>query len=145
MKYCVVVFVLAFGLISMSTAFARSDEVLIDAKEAVALQGKGDLLNVDFYMKGQEHPKVKKKIGHWSSTRKGRGAFQSDMDACSRTFVSALKSLQQRALREGGNAVINITSFTKDIPYEHPSKFRCVAGAVIVHVAIEGDVVQLEK
>ena len=130
---------------STTAAFARDTEVLINAKEAVERQAKGQLLGIPFYMKGQKHPKVKKKLGHWRSSKKGRGAFQSDLDACSRTFVTALKTMQQRAQKEGGNAIINITSFTKDEPFSHPSKFRCIAGSVVVHVAIEGDVVVLNK
>ena len=130
---------------STTAAFARDTEVLIDAKEAVERQAKGQLLGIPFYMKGQKHPNVKKTIGHWRSSKKGRGAFQSDLDACSRTFVTALKTMQQRAQKEGGNAIINITSFTKDEPFSHPSKFRCIAGSVVVHVAIEGDVVVLNK
>jgi len=124
-------------------AHARNTEVLIDAETAVKNQGKGDLLDIPFYMKGQQHPKVIKKIGNWSSSRKGRGVLQSDEAACSRTFVSAIKSLQERAVLEGGDAIINITTWTKDVPYEDAEKFRCVAGAVIVHVAIKGDIVKL--
>lgn len=131
--------------ISSTPALARNSEVLLDAKNAVHEQGKGDLLDVPFYMKGVKHKKVVKTIGNWSSTRKGRGAFQSDEDACNRTFVTALKSLQQRAITEGGNAIINVTSWTKNKPYEDKNNFRCVAGAVIVHVAIKGDIVVLEK
>ena len=131
--------------ISATSAFARNTEVLLDAKTAVAQQGKGDLLGVPFYMKGAKHKKVIKTIGNWSSSRKGRGAFQSDEDACNRTFVTALKSLQQRTLNEGGNAIINVTSWTKDKNYEDKTKYRCIAGSMLVHVAIKGDVVILEE
>jgi len=145
MKTKILISGLLFLAIFSNAAHARDTEVLIESKVAVERQAKGGLLDIPFFMKGQKHPGVKKKIGHWKSTRKGRGAFQSDLDACSRTFVTAIKSLQQRAIKEGGNAVINIKSYTKDVPYEHPSKFRCVAGAIIVHVAVEGDVVVLNK
>jgi len=137
--------ILLFTATNFSSVYARDTELLIEAKEAVERQAKGDLLDVPYFMKGQKHPKIKKKIGHWTSSRKGRGAFQSDLDACSRTFVTALKTLQQRVQREGGNAIVNITSYTRDVPYEDKSKFRCVAGSIIVHVALEGDVVVLDK
>ena len=145
MKLSSTIIVLVIFIISTPTAFARNTEVLVDAQEAVDRQGKGDLLDIPFYMKGQDHPAVKKKIGNWRSSRKGRGAFQSDTDACSRTFVTALKSLQERAFKEGGNAVINIVSVTKDVPYENAKQFRCIAGGVIVHVALEGDIVVLNQ
>ena len=145
MRIILVLIIFLVLLFSAATTFARDTEVLVDGKEAVDRQAKGDLLDIPYYFKGQDHPAVKKKIGNWRATRKGRGAFQSDLDACSRTFVTALKSLQERARREGGNAVINIISVTKDMPYEDPAKFRCIAGSVIVHVALEGDIVELEK
>lgn len=136
--------VFVFSLFT-STVFARNTEVLVDAQEAIDRQAKGGLSDMPFYLKGQKHPIIKKKLGNWRATRKGRGAFQSDLDACSRTFVTALKSLQERARREGGNAVVNIISVTKDVPFEDAEKFRCIAGGVIVHVALEGDIVVLEK
>jgi hypothetical protein len=145
MKISSVAVVLAMLILSTSDAFARNTEVLVDAQQAVDRKGQGDLLDVPYYLKGQKHPAVKKKIGNWRASRKGRGAFQSDTDACSRTFVSALKSLQQRALKEGGNAIINIISVTKDTPYENAKQFRCIAGGIIVHVALEGDVVVIDK
>jgi len=145
MKKLFFVGILLLVVTSLSNAYARDTELLIEVKEAVERQAKGDLLDVPYFLKGQKHPKIKKKLGHWSSSRKGRGAFQSDLDACSRTFVTAIKTLQQRVQREGGNAVVNITSYTRDVPYEDKSKFRCVAGNIVVHVALEGDVVVLEK
>jgi uncharacterized protein YbjQ (UPF0145 family) len=132
-------------IISTSAAFARNSEVLIDAQEAVVKQGNGDLLDIPYYLKGHYHPPVLKKIGHWRSTRKGNGAFKSDDDACRRTFVTALKSLQERAQQEGGNAIINIVSVTKGTHYENATQIRCIAGNIIVHVAIEGDVVVLKS
>ena len=69
MKISSVAFVLVVLLISTSNVFARNTEVLVNAQEAVDRQGKGDLLDIPFYMKGQEHPPVKKKIGNWRSTR----------------------------------------------------------------------------
>lgn len=144
MKISFILGILALLIIS-STAFARNSEVLVDAMEAVINQGKGDLLDIPYYLKGQTHPEVEKTISHMRSTRKGRSAFQSDDDACSRTFVTALKSLQERAQQEGGNAIINIISVTKDTPYEDARQFRCIAGGIVVHVAIEGDIVVLKK
>jgi len=47
-------------------------------------------------------------------------------------------------LKEGENAIINITSCAKDVPYENPPKFWCVPGAaILVNVAVKGDLVVL--
>jgi len=137
---------LALITLFVSDAQARNTERLIDVTAAVeSAMGKAKLLDVPFYMKGQKHPKVKTKLGNYMSTRKSRGAFRSDLESCKITFLSALISLQKRARKEGGDAIINIISVTKDQEFESATQFRCVAGAIIVHVALRGDVVIFSK
>jgi uncharacterized protein YbjQ (UPF0145 family) len=51
--------------------------------------------------------------------------------------------LQERARREGGNAVINIVSNYKDIPFSSETQYECGAGNVVGGVALRGEVVQL--
>ena len=63
MKISSKLFILVVLLVSTSSAWARNTEVLVDAHEAVERQGKGDLLDIPYFMKGQQHPAVKKKIG----------------------------------------------------------------------------------
>ncbi len=129
-----------------SNAWARNTEVLVSVEEAVESGvAKKKLLDVPFFMKGQKHPKVKTKLGNYMSTRKTRGAFRSDKESCKIAFLSAIISLQQRAKKEGGDGIINIISVTKDQEFESSKEFRCVAGAIIVHVALKGDVVKFNK
>jgi|TARA_B100001964_G_scaffold245073_1_gene329724 hypothetical protein len=126
-----------------SNVEARNTEVLVSANEAAENGiGKENLLDIPFYMKGQKHPRVKDKLGNYMSTRKTRGAFRSDTESCKIAFLSAIISLQKRVKKQGGDGIINIISVTKDQEYESTTKFRCIAGAIIVHVALRGDVVK---
>jgi hypothetical protein len=40
--------------------------------------------------------------------------------------------------------VVDIVSVTRDVRSESPTEFRCIAGAMVVHVALEGTAVDLE-
>ena len=64
-------------------------------------------------------------------------------DACNRVFISAIIALQKRAQAEGGNAVIDVQSNTKDQPLESATQFRCAAGTMVANVALKGTVVKL--
>mgnify|MGYP003560680286 FL=1 len=54
-------------------------------------------------------------------------------------------SLQARAVQEGGNAVIKITSYYKRNVFSSTSEFECGAGALMVGVALRGEVVKLKN
>lgn len=141
---------MTFGLVAVlffsTSAFARNTEHLFSVEDAVTSSiGKKALKDVPYYFIGQKHPKVKKEIGEWKSNKKTRGAFRSDEKSCQVAFLSALVSLQQRVTKEDGDAIINIRSVTKNKITESATEFRCVAGAIIVHVALEGTVVKLVK
>jgi hypothetical protein len=51
--------------------------------------------------------------------------------------------LQERAITEGGDAIVDIVSVTRGGRTSSATEYRCVAGAVVVHVALEGTVVKL--
>jgi uncharacterized protein YbjQ (UPF0145 family) len=52
-------------------------------------------------------------------------------------------ALKDRAVKEGGNAVINIKSNYKNNLTSNKETFQCGAGAVIAGVALTGEVVKL--
>jgi uncharacterized protein YbjQ (UPF0145 family) len=54
-------------------------------------------------------------------------------------------SLQDRAIAEGGNAVVNIRSFYKKRDFTSATEFECGAGAMVAGVALVGDVVKLAE
>jgi uncharacterized protein YbjQ (UPF0145 family) len=100
--------------------------------------------NVRVFFAGQQHPPVSKKYGEFSTNKKTNAFNKSDEKACQWAFFSAIKSLQERALKEGGNAVINIKSNYKSREFSSPTEFQCGAGAIIAGVALKGTVVNLK-
>ena len=125
-------------------AFARNTEVLLPASGAVASDRKGHLLStVKFFLKGQKHPAVAKELLTVSTNRATRGAFRSDEASCHVAFLSVMRSLQDRALEEGADGIINIVSVTREKKTESASDFRCVAGTAVVHVGLRGTLVKL--
>jgi hypothetical protein len=128
-----------------SDVAARNTEHNLSAKEAAASDlGQEKLLDVPFYMAGQKHPGVAKEVGEWTSNRITRAAFRSDEASCQVAFLSAIIALQERALEEGGNAVVDIVSITGDKETKSASQYRCYAGATVARVALRGTVVKLK-
>ncbi|MBO7066805.1 MAG: excinuclease ABC subunit A, partial [Alphaproteobacteria bacterium] len=63
-------------------------------------------------------------------------------EACQIAFLSAVKSLQDRAVREGGNAVVNIHSFYNKIPEWSDTTYHCEDGHLMSGVALRGTVIK---
>jgi hypothetical protein len=131
--------------IAATPAFARDSINTYPVDEALKSEpGKvGD--DVALYFAGQQHPGVKKTLGQFATNKKTNAFGKSDVAACQHVFISAVQELQERARKEGGNAVINIKSNYKNELRESATEFTCGAGAVIAGVALVGDVVTLRK
>ena len=129
-------------------SFARDDRLKFPVQAALT---KGQTYkekidpNIRLYFGDQRTPKVAKKIGEWTSNKKTNAANKSDQEACELAFISAVVSLQDRARREGGNAVVNITSVYKNEPFASPKEYMCGAGTFMAGVALRGTVVSLGK
>jgi uncharacterized protein YbjQ (UPF0145 family) len=136
------------GATVLSAAEARDDRIRLPIKAAMAKgQTTKDKLdpNIRLYFGQQKTPAVDRRIGEWTSNKKTNAANKSDQDACEIAFVSAAHSLQERAKREGGNAVINIRSVYKNDNVESASEYLCGAGTIMAGVALRGTVVTLKK
>ena len=128
------------------SALARSDFTDLPAQAAAeSALGKEKLLPVPFFLAGQKHPAVAKELGEFKSNKRSNAFGKSDSEACQVAFLSALISLQERAQKEGGNAVVDIKSVTKDKELVSATDYRCVVGAIIANVALTGKIVQLKK
>jgi hypothetical protein len=101
--------------------------------------------DVAFYFAGQEHPDPLTNYGEVVTNRKGNSVGRPDEEACRWTMISALKALHDRALEEGGDAVINIVSFYRKQVYSSESEYECHAGEVVSAVALKGTIVKLGR
>jgi hypothetical protein len=87
---------------------------------------------------------VAKNYGEFRTNKKTNAFGKSDEVACNWAFLSAMISLRDRAISEGGNAVINIRSNYKNNTTSSETTFQCGAGNVVAGVALIGDVVTLD-
>ncbi len=126
---------------------ARDDINDYSVEEAMSIHRVSSSIGqgVSFYFGEQKHPKIAQKYGEFGSNKKTSAFGKSAKAACEWAFASAMKSLKQRALREGGNAVINIRSNYRGFMTTSDTHFKCGSGAVVAGVALIGDVVKLEE
>ena len=83
-----------------------------------------------------------KNLGTWVSNKKTNSVNKDASTACQIAFLSAVKSLQDRAVREGGNAVTNIHSFYDKVPEWSETTYRCKDGHLMSGVALRGTVIK---
>ncbi len=133
-------------LLGATAVSARESFRTFPVKEALE---KGErehkLVDVPLYFGDQKHPKVIQELGVFATNKKTNAFGKSDRVACDWVFLSAVIQLQQRALREGGNAVIDIKSNYKNIEFVSDDEYRCGAGNVVAGVALIGTVVKINK
>ena len=101
--------------------------------------------DIRLYFGPQKTPAVQKRIGEWTSTRNSNSANKPDQDACDIAFISAVIALQDRARKEGGNAVVNIKSLSKLGVNDSASDYICTSGKVIARVQLRGTAATLGK
>ncbi len=134
----------ALGFLS-STASARDTEVRFSIDSAMQTSTARSFTGVQFFFGDETHPEVMDRLGTYESRRTTNAFAKSDLESCQWAFLSGIKSLYQRALSEGGNAVINIQSITTGQRISSQTEFVCRAGNVVSKVYLEGDVVRLNS
>ena len=134
--------------IAASPALARDDRLMFPVTDGME-RGKTTKDRIDpdirVYFGKQKPPAVERKLGEFTANRKTNATNKTDKEACEISFVSAVVSLQQRARREGGNAVLNVHSVYKNEHRESNSEYLCGAGTFVAGVALRGTVVKLKE
>ena len=75
-----------------------------------------------------------------TSNKKTNGFNKSDEEACQIALLSALKTFQERALKEGGTKVVNLTGYYKKQQFNSKTQFQCGSGALMSGVTLKGDI-----
>lgn len=133
--------------LAMSTAaVARDTKLMLPIAGGMTQPDAESKLGSDvkFYFGNQSHPAVEKSLGVFPTNKKTNGVGKTDEFACNWAFLSALITLRDRALAEGGNAVINIQSYYKKNEVSSATEFECHAGGVMAGVALKGEIVKLK-
>ncbi len=100
---------------------------------------------VKFYLAGQATPKVVKRFSNDVSNPKTNGFGKDDNFGCKWAALSALISLQNSAKRQGGNAIVDIVSYYKQVEYSSTTDFECHAGTFVIGVALKGTAAQVAE
>jgi uncharacterized protein YbjQ (UPF0145 family) len=134
-------------VLTCSLAQARDTRHMLSIKSALEKgQSFKDKVadDVKLYFGKQASPAVERKMGTWTTNKKTNAANKSDEEACEIAFLSAVIELQQRARKEGGNAVVNIQSVYRNANVDSETQYLCGAGAFVAGVALSGTVVKLK-
>jgi hypothetical protein len=138
------------ALVLVCTAFAgagyaKDDHLQLSIQDAMNTTDAKDKLDgsVKFFFGDQKHPAPKQKFGTFTANRKTNAFGKSNEEACQRAFASAMIGLQDRAQKEGGNAVVGIKSVYKKEDLSSETEYICGAGTFVGGVALRGEVVKL--
>ena len=146
MKRLIVVLLLNLLLVP-SAVYARDDVSGYSIKEALGLEQSKSKLgeNIKFYFGDEAHGEILQNFGEFKTNKKTNAFNKSDLEACQWAFLSAMISLRDRTVREGGNAVINIKSNYRNNLTSSNDSFQCGAGTFVAGVALVGTVVTLAE
>jgi uncharacterized protein YbjQ (UPF0145 family) len=137
---------LSVAALVMATPARARDEILHmpvkEAMEAAVASGKLDK-GVKLFFGKQKHAKAAGEYGTFTANKKANFFGKSDKQACERAFLSAIISVQERARKERGNAVIGIISVYKNIEFSSETEYECGAGNVTGGVALRGKMAKL--
>ncbi len=132
-------------LLSASVADARDTHQKFPLEQALAkAQASGKLTQgIKLFFGTQKYPKPTAQLGEARTNKKTNFFNKTDVEGCEWAFLSAMISLTEYAQRVGGNAVVNIRSNYKNIPFSSETEYECGAGNVTGGTAFVGDVVKL--
>jgi hypothetical protein len=145
MKTNKVLAILIGATVIATTAQARDDLLRFPIKDAMETGDAKEKLDSDirFYFGAQRHPKPLRNFGTFTANKKTNFFNKSDKEGCERAFLSAMITFQDRARREGGNAVVGVKSYYRKNEFSSETEYECGAGNVVGGVTMRGDVVKL--
>lgn len=136
---------LVLGVYALN-ASARDDIADYSVADALASEQAKNILGteIQFYFGDQPHGAITKTILETRTNKKTNGANKSDKEACEWAFLSAMKTLKEKAQSVGANAVVNIRSNYRNNTTSSATTFKCGSGMLISGVALIGDVVVIQ-
>ena len=144
MKSSVIILAAAVAALVSGLADARDSHLKFPIKDAMATAEAKERLGTDVkFIFGAPGPAGAKELGTFTSNKKTNFANKSDKEGCEWAFLSAMLSFKERALAEGGNAVVNIQSYYKKNEFSSTTEYECGAGAIMGGVTFRGTVVKL--
>jgi uncharacterized protein YbjQ (UPF0145 family) len=141
MKTFAIIMAAVAAILVSSVSLARDTRLKLPIKDAMETADAKAALGSDVkFVFGGSAPA--KNLGTFTSNKKTNFANKSDKEGCERAFLSAMISLKERALAEGGNAVVNIQSYYKKNEFSSATEYECGAGAIMGGVTMRGTVIK---
>lgn len=138
---------LALALAAPLTAQARDTIVNIPLADVLAMPEAQSKLDgsVKFYLAGQKGPKVARRMGTDTTSKKTNAFNKSDEEACRWVALSALIDMQKAARKAGADAVVDIVSNYQHNETRSDTTVECHAGGVVAGVALKGTQAKLAR
>jgi hypothetical protein len=132
-------------LVTAPLAHARDTLQKLPLEAALAKANASGKLapGIKLFFGTQKFPTPTAKLGEARTNKKTNFFNKTDVEGCEWAFLSAMISLTEYAARSGGNAVVNIRSNYKNVPFSSETEYECGAGNVTGGTAFVGDVVKL--
>ena len=124
---------------------ARDDKYLFPIDQALTKHSDSVAPNIKLYFATQSPEGEPDNLGTYTSRKTTNARFKAPRQSCDWVFISAVLSLQQKAMQLGGDAVVNIHSYYNEIEMSDENVYECHDGKNVSRVALRGTVVKLEK
>ena len=141
--------IIVIVVMSLITTCAFAGDAIVQMKIKNALESakvQSAIYNdIALYWGAQKHPGIIKNFGEFQNSKRTNKIGKSQEEACQWALASAIKVLQERTRKEGGNAVIGIKSNIKNNEVSNADSYECLCGSMMVNVSLKGNVVTLAK
>ena len=124
---------------------ARDDKYLFPIDQALTKHSDSIAPNIKLYFATQSPEGVPLDRGTYTANKTTSARFKAPRESCDWVFISAVLSLQQKAMQLGGDAVVNIHSYYGQIERSDEDVYECHDGKNVSRVALRGTVVKLEE
>ena len=132
-------FVLFLGsMLFASFANAKNDVKRFSISGALKDPRAKEVLDPSVKLYFGKQGKGKKITEQLSANKKTNAVGKSDEAACNWAFLSAIKTFQDRAKKEGGNKVVNLSSYYYKNEFISDKEFECGVGNIMVGVTLRG-------
>lgn len=133
-------FLAVFSMLFSALAVAKDEYLYLDLKSALNDPKVKAAIpsNVSFKFGKGSGAGAKIILKDIVSNKRTNGVGKSDEDSCRWALAAALKAFGERALKEGGSKVVNLTGYFRKQEYNSNDKFQCVAGNIMSAVTLRG-------
>jgi uncharacterized protein YbjQ (UPF0145 family) len=132
---------IGLGIFAVSVsgpAAARNDIQHIPFAGLMSWPGATARLGTTKFVFGETPASGYQVLGDYVASERSHFHGRPEVEACEANFIDALVDLKEHAERAGGNAVIGVTSFYRNVTFSSATEFECHIGSNGAFVWIRG-------